>query len=74
MTAPAQERYPDDEDDYCYHECDENCEDGQGFRRCDHSHCIACGDCGCAGYCDNYRTYNLRPTETGGDPWAGEPS
>jgi hypothetical protein len=46
----------------CTHDCDENCaEDG-----CRHEHCWACGDCGCAGYCDDYQTYNLRPEETGG--------
>jgi hypothetical protein len=45
----------------CHHECDENCEDG-----CSHQHCFACGQCQCAGYCDDYQTYNLRPSETGG--------
>ena len=27
--------------------------------------CFACGERGCAGYCDDYTTYNLRPAETG---------
>lgn len=57
-------------DDYdespCDHVCDEECEDEQGYRRCQHQHCFSCGDCGCAGYCDDYRTYNVRPSETGG--------
>ncbi len=33
----------------------------------EHEHCFNCGVCGCAGYCDDYQTYNLRPAETGGD-------
>lgn len=61
----------DDCDDYddnaaCYHECDEECEDYQGFNICRHSHCPWCGECQCAGYCDDHQTYNLRPAETGG--------
>jgi len=56
----------DDYDDYCGHVCDEECEDEQGYGRCRHQHCFACGECGCPGYCDDYQTYNLRPAETGG--------
>jgi len=52
--------------DYCEHICDEDCNDYQGFSTCSHQHCFACGDCTCAGYCDDYQTYNLRPAETGG--------
>jgi hypothetical protein len=50
----------------CEHDCDEDCEDYQGFNICSHSHCMNCGGCGCPGYCDDHRTYNLRPDETGG--------
>ena len=55
-----------DEDEYCEHICDEECEDYQGFSQCLHQHCMNCGGCGCPGYCDDYQTYNLRPDETGG--------
>jgi hypothetical protein len=51
----------DDGSGICRHEHDEYCEDA-----CYHDHCFACGMCGCAGYCDDYQTYNLRPGETGG--------
>jgi hypothetical protein len=52
----------------CDHEHSEWCEDDDGrFDRCDHQHCFNCGGCGCAGYCDDTSTYNLRPpAETGG--------
>lgn len=50
----------------CEHEHDEECYDYQGFLNCYHEHCFACGQCGCAGYCDDFVTYNLRPAETGG--------
>jgi len=38
--------------------------------RCDDEHegrdpCFHCGSRSCAGYCDDYQTYNLRPAETG---------
>lgn len=54
------------DDEPCEHECDEECEDYQGFDICSHQHCMNCGGCTCPGYCDDYRTYNLRPAETGG--------
>ena len=56
----------DDDDAWCEHDCGlEGCfDDGDFF--CHHQHCIACGGCGCPGYCDDYQTYNLRPSETGG--------
>lgn len=50
----------------CQHDHTEECEDEQGFSHCYHQHCFACGGCECAGYCDDYQTYNLRPSETGG--------
>jgi hypothetical protein len=50
----------------CAHDCDELCDDDG----CNHQHCFACGGCNCAGYCDDYQTYNLRPSETGGAPAA----
>jgi hypothetical protein len=54
-----------DWDDVCEHDCDDDCWD-----RCRHEHCWLCGECGCAGYCDDHETYNLRFAETGGeDPW-----
>ena len=56
----------DDDDGYCDHDHDEDCYDCQGFFQCRHEHCSACGGCGCPGYCDDYQTYNLRPSETGG--------
>lgn len=52
------------EDEPCEHDCDETC--GEYSEDCMHQHCFACGDCNCPGYCDDYQTYNLRPTETGG--------
>ncbi len=55
------------DDEPCSHICDEECEDYQGFSRCEHQHCMNCGQCGCPGYCDDYQTYNLRPAETGGE-------
>lgn len=56
-----------DDDEPCYHEHDEECEDEQGYlSRCHHEHCFACGGCRCPGYCDDHQTYNLRPAETGG--------
>ncbi len=57
------------EDDWepCDHDHDENCHDLQDYLECHHEHCFNCGVCGCAGYCDDYQTYNLRPAETGGD-------
>lgn len=54
----------DDWGGVCEHDCDDVCE----MEGCSHSHCFACGECGCAGYCDDYQTYNLRPSETGGQP------
>jgi len=58
----------DDWEEACFHECDEECEDYQGFSICRHQHCFACGGCQCPGYCDDNQTYNLRPpSETGGD-------
>lgn len=56
----------DVDDGPCTHDCTENCEDDLGDYQCYHSHCFDCGECGCAGYCDDYQTYNLRPDETGG--------
>jgi len=50
----------------CDHDHDEDCYDYQGFFACRHQHCWNCGGCGCPGYCDDYQTYNLRPSETGG--------
>ena len=61
-TCPADAA--DDGDGVCEHDCDEVCE----LEGCNHQHCWACGECGCAGYCDDYQTYNLRPAETGGQP------
>lgn len=54
------------DDELCYHDCDEDCYDDYGQWVCDHQHCWGCGGCKCAGYCDDYQTYNLRPSETGG--------
>jgi len=56
------------EDDWepCSHDCDDGCYDQFDERRCSHQHCFNCGGCGCPGYCDDYQTYNLRPSETGG--------
>ena len=52
-----------DWDGVCEHDCaGAGCDEDA----CTHSHCFACGECGCAGYCDDYQTYNLRPAETGG--------
>ena len=47
----------------CDHEYDEECD----WYGCHHTHCFNFGECGCAGYCDDYQTYNLRPAETGGE-------
>lgn len=63
--TPADE-LDDWDDEPCSHECDEGCEDYQGFDICSHAHCMNCGGCNCPGYCDDYQTYNLRPAETGG--------
>ena len=54
----------EDWDGVCEHDCDDVCE----LEGCSHQHCWSCGECGCAGYCDDYQTYNLRPSETGGQP------
>jgi len=54
------------DDEPCRHDHDEDCYDYQGFYVCTHQHCFSCGGCECAGYCDDYQTYNLRPDETGG--------
>jgi len=68
-TEPVPET-PEDMDDayddggYCEHDCDETC--GEYSEECYHQHCFNCGECGCPGYCDDYQTYNLRPSETGG--------
>jgi hypothetical protein len=59
----------DYDDEPCFHEHDEDCEDYEDegrFGYCTHTHCFACGGCECPGYCDDYQTYNLRPAETGG--------
>lgn len=63
------------EDDWepCSHDCDEDCYNDYGERKCRHQHCFACGGCGCPGYCDDYQTYNLRPGETGGGDEPGTP-
>lgn len=58
--------YDDYDDEPCEHVCDDECLDYQGFYACTHDHCPACGGCTCPGYCDDYQTYNLRPSETGG--------
>lgn len=55
-----------DWDEPCEHDCDESCYDDFDEWQCHHQHCPACGGCICAGYCDDYQTYNLRPAETGG--------
>lgn len=57
-----------DDDEYCEHDCSEHCDENiaEGGYYCSHEHCWNCGECGCAGYCDDYQTYNLRPAETGG--------
>ena len=54
------------DDEPCNHDCDEDCYDEYDEHDCRHQHCFACGGCGCPGYCDDYQTYNLRPSETGG--------
>ena len=65
----------DDEDAYCDHDHDEECYDYQGFLACTHQHCWNCGGCNCPGYCDDFSTYNLRFSETGGtDPEGCEPT
>lgn len=53
----------DDDDDFDYEPCTHECDEDEG---CHHDHCFNCGVCGCPGYCDDYQTYNLRPSETGG--------
>jgi hypothetical protein len=59
--------FEDWEDEPCRHEHDEECADGQGYLSyCTHQHCGNCGGCDCPGYCDDHRSYNLRPAETGG--------
>ena len=69
-TQPGGTTDDDDDDDWvaCHHDHDDYCEDGAGNFSCHHEHCWNCGECGCAGYCDDYQTYNLRPAETGGAP------
>jgi hypothetical protein len=55
------------DDEPCRHEHDEECVDEHGYLSyCTHQHCGNCGGCDCPGYCDDERTYNLRPAETGG--------
>lgn len=49
--------------DPCEHDHDEGCVDDLGDYQCYHEHCFNCGECGCAGYCDDYQTYNLRGWE-----------
>lgn len=67
------DQYDDDDWVLCDHDCDEDCYDHQGFWQCRHQHCFACGGCGCPGYCDDFTTYNLRFSETGGtDPEGSE--
>lgn len=67
------DQYDDDDWVLCDHDCDEDCYDYQGFWQCHHQHCFACGGCGCPGYCDDFTTYNLRFSETGGtDPEGSE--
>lgn len=70
-TQPCPACQPDSpgyewDDEPCSHEHDEECYDYQGFFICSHTHCMNCGGCNCPGYCDDFTTYNLRPTETGG--------
>lgn len=57
-----------DDDEPCSHDCDEACYGEWDEWLCTHSHCFACGGCRCPGYCDDHQTYNLRPSETGGQP------
>ena len=47
---------------------DERCE-GCQFGDCEYHKdpCFNCSEFDCAGYCDDYQTYNLRPAETGGE-------
>lgn len=62
--AARADGFDDWDDEPCYHEHNEWCEDSG----CDHQHCMNCGGCQCPGYCDDLATYNLRPFgETGGD-------
>lgn len=66
-SAPAGESGDDDYDDEpCSHDCDEDCYNEYDEPDCRHEHCFNCGGCNCPGYCDDYQTYNLRPSETGG--------
>jgi hypothetical protein len=66
-NAEAQaDGFDDFDDEPCQHDHDEDCYDYQGFLACRHEHYCVCGVCGCAGYCDDHQTYNLRPAETGG--------
>lgn len=66
--AGATDDYDEDEDGYCEHDCGaDGCLD-EWPETCLHEHCPNCGECGCPGYCDDYQTYNLRPSETGGQP------
>lgn len=58
--------FADLDDEPCEHEHDEECYDYQDFLVCTHQHCGNCGGCGCPGYCDDFVSYNLRPSETGG--------
>jgi hypothetical protein len=58
--------YDDPDDEPCRHDHDEECEDEWGYISCSHQHCFNCGGCQCPGYCDDFKTYNLRPAETGG--------
>jgi hypothetical protein len=66
--AVVDDGWQDDDEfgDPCDHDCDEDCYDELDQHDCRHEHCFNCGGCGCAGYCDDYQTYNLRPEETGG--------
>ena len=54
----------DGEHDYLDEPHDDECYDEDtGELRC---FICKCGSHHCAGYCDDYQTYNLRPAETGG--------
>lgn len=65
MTCPDYVDHFDDDGDegICEHYCDDLCED-----YCTHTHCFACGECCCPGYCDDYQTYNLRGHGVLADP------
>ena len=73
QPAPGKIGYDEYDDEPCCHDCDDDCYDEYGEWRCDHQHCFNCGGCGCPGYCDDFVTYNLRPSETGGQG-AGSPA